>query len=167
MTRGDKVDNVRRISVQGRLNQDRQVETGSFSSPSRLSASSALSLLPASVPNRLAIGAEDVRHGCNCKTHEESFRYQPAPVLVQPSPRLFPCHLLVSVGPYLTKSPGSSASCRLSSFVHPLRVSVTHLPSALATRSPGRFPPFPLRGECNETRYDRNGKTITNQGRMT
>ena len=49
MTRGDKVDNVRRISVQGRLNQDRQVETGSFSSPSRLSASSALSLLPASV----------------------------------------------------------------------------------------------------------------------
>lgn len=32
----------------------------------------------------------------------------------------------------------------------PLRVSVTHLPSALATRSPGRFPPFPLRGECNE-----------------
>lgn len=92
MTRGDKVDNVRRISVQGRLNQDRQVETGSFSSPSRLSASSALSLLPASVPNRLAIGAEDVRHGCNCKTHEESFRYQPAPVLVQPSPRLFPCH---------------------------------------------------------------------------
>ena len=40
----------------------------------------------------------------------------------------------------------------LSSSTPPLRVSVTHLPSALATRSPGRFPPFPLRGECNEGR---------------
>lgn len=60
-----------------------------------------------------------------------------------------------TLGPFLTLQPPCLAPVVVSQpprYAPPLRVSVTHLPSALATRSPGRFPPFPLRGECNEGR---------------